>query len=159
MQQIKTGRPVEVIPEPLIEIPVEAYLDSDYIGDAMHKIEIYQKIAAVRDNDRLEQIFHELADRFGEPPVQVLNLLEVAKIRNYARRIGIEKIVQTPMFLEIYFRGAPHIRPEGMLALSNELQSALKVLQERNLLRIALRALAGKRALDFVLDIVEKLAA
>lgn len=159
MQQIKTGRPVEVIPEPLIEIPVEAYLDSDYIGDAMHKIEIYQKIAAARDNDRLEEIFHELADRFGEPPVQVLNLLEVAKIRNYARRIGIEKIVQTPMFLEIYFRGAPHIRPEGMLALSRELKSALKVLQERNLMRIALRALAGKRALDFVLDIVEKLAA
>lgn len=159
MQQIKTGKPVEIIPEPLIEIPVEAYLDSNYIGDAMHKIEIYQKIAAVRDNDRLENIFSELTDRFGEPPVQVLNLLDVAKIRNYARQIGIEKIVQTPMFLEIYFRGAPNIRPEGMLALSQELRSALKVLQERNLLRIALRALAGKRVLDFVLNIVEKLAA
>ncbi|MGM9540529.1 transcription-repair coupling factor [Anaerovibrio sp.] len=159
MQQIKTGKPVEVIPEPLIEIPVEAYLDSDYIGDAMHKIEIYQKIAAVRDNDQLEAVLAELTDRFGEPPVQVLNLLDVARVRNYARRIGIEKIVQTPMFLEIYFRGAPNIRPEGMLTISQELKSAMKVLQERNLMRIALRALARKRVLDFVLDIVEKLAA
>ena len=89
MQQIKTGKPVEIIPEPLIEIPVEAYLDSDYIGDAMHKIEIYQKIAAVRDNEKLEAVFAELTDRFGEPPLQVLNLLDVARIRNYARQIGI----------------------------------------------------------------------
>ena len=159
MQQIKTGKPVEIIPEPLIEIPVEAYLDSDYIGDAMHKIEIYQKIAAVRDNEKLEAVFAELTDRFGEPPLQVLNLLDVARIRNYARQIGIEKIVQTPMFLEIYFRGTPNIRPEGMLAISQELKSAMKVLQERNLMRISLRALARQRTLDFVLDIVEKLAA
>ena len=159
MQQIKTGKPVEIIPEPLIEIPVEAYLDGGYIGDAMHKIEIYQKIAAVRDNDQLEAVFGELTDRFGEPPMQVLNLLDVAKVRNYARQIGIEKIVQTPMFLEIYFRDTPNIRPEGMLAVSQELKSALKVLKERNLMRIALRALARKRVLDFVLDIVEKLAA
>lgn len=159
MQQIKTGKPVEIIPEPLIEIPVEAYLDSDYIGDAMHKIEIYQKIAAVRDNEKLEAVFAELTDRFGEPPLQVLNLLDVARIRNYARQIGIEKIVQTPMFLEIYFRGTPNIRPEGMLAISRELKSAMKVLQERNLMRISLRALARQRTLDFVLDIVEKLAA
>lgn len=159
MQQIKTGKPVEIVPEPLIEIPVEAYLDSDYIGDAMHKIEIYQKIAAVRDNEKLEAVFAELTDRFGEPPLQVLNLLDVAKIRNYARQIGIEKIVQTPMFLEIYFRGTPNIRPEGMLAISQELKSAMKVLQERNLMRISLRALARQRTLDFVLDIVEKLAA
>ena len=159
MQQIKTGKPVEIIPEPLIEIPVEAYLDGGYIGDAMHKIEIYQKIAAVRDNDQLEAVFGELTDRFGEPPLQVLNLLDVAKVRNYARQIGIEKIVQTPMFLEIYFRDTPNIRPEGMLAVSLELKSALKVLKERNLMRIALRALARKRVLDFVLDIVEKLAA
>ena len=159
MQQIKTGKPVEIIPEPLIEIPVEAYLDSDYIGDAMHKIEIYQKIAAVRDNEKLEAVFAELTDRFGEPPLQVLNLLDVARIRNYARQIGIEKIVQTPMFLEIYFRGTPNIRPEGMLAISQELKSAMKVLQERNLMRISLRALARQRTLDFVLYIVEKLAA
>ena len=91
--------------------------------------------------------------------MQVLNLLDVAKVRNYARQIGIEKIVQTPMFLEIYFRDTPNIRPEGMLPVSQELRSALKVLKERNLMRIALRALARKRVLDFVLDIMEKLAA
>ena len=159
MQQIKTGKPVEIVPEPLIEIPVEAYLDSDYIGDAMHKIEIYQKIAAVRDNDQLAAVLAELTDRFGEPPIQVLNLLDVARLRNYARQIGIEKIVQTPMFLEIYFRDTPDIRPEGMLAVFQELKSAMKILKERNLMRIALRALARKRVLDFVLDIVEKLAA
>lgn len=158
MQQIKTGKPVEVIPEPLIEIPVEAYLDSDYIGDAMHKIEIYQKIAAIRKNSELDEMLQELEDRFGKPPQQVLNLLTVAKIRNYARDIGIEKINLTPMFLEVYFRDKPAIKVENMLEISQQLKSALKVLQERNLMRVAVRAMAKQRPVDFVLQFVEKLA-
>lgn len=158
MQQIKTGKPVEVIPEPLIELQTEAYLDGDYIGDAMHKIEIYQRIAAARDDRQLKGILEDLTDRFGEPPKPVLNLLQVARIRNYARQIGIEKILQTPMFLEVYFRGTPSVSPEGMIEVSSKLNFYLKILQDRNLMRISMKALAKQRIQDFVLQLVEKLA-
>jgi len=158
MQQLKTGKPVEVVPDPLIELQVEAYLDNEYIGDAMHKIEIYQRIAAAQDDGQLDRIMSELTDRFGEPPRQVKNLLTVARIRNCARRIGIEKIVQTPLFLELYFRGKPNIKVESMVELSGMLKSYLKILQERNLMRISVKALAKQRVHEFVLKLVEKLA-
>lgn len=158
MQQLKTGKPVEVIPDPLIELQVEAYLDNDYIGDAMHKIEIYQRIAAVQNNQQLEEIAGELADRFGKPPQPVKNLLTVARIRNYARDMGVEKILQAPLFLEIHFRATPHIRPEGMVELSGWLKSYLKVIQDRNLIRISVKALAKQRVQDFVLRLVQTLA-
>ena len=158
MERIKTGSPVEIVPDPLIELQVEAYLDNEYIGDAMHKIEIYQRIAAVKENEQLEQIHKELLDRFGRPPVPVMNLLTVARIRNYARQMGVEKIIQTPLFLEIYFRDTPNIRPEGMIELLARLKSYLKVLQERNLIRISVKAMARQKVQDFVLNVVKTLA-
>ena len=158
MQQLKTGKPVEVIPDPLIELSVEAYLDGDYIGDAMHKIEIYQRIAAVQSNEQLDEIAAELEDRFGQMPQAVKNLLVVAKIRNYARTMGVEKILQGPMFLEIQFRDTPHIRPEGMVEISGWLKSYLKVIQDRKLIRISVKALAKQRVQDFVLRLVQTMA-
>ena len=124
----------------------------------MHKIEIYQRIAAVQNNQQLEEIAGELADRFGQPPQPVKNLLTVARIRNYARDMGVEKILQAPLFLEIHFRDTPHIRPEGMVELSGWLKSYLKVIQDRNLIRISVKALAKKRVQDFVLRLVQTLA-
>ena len=54
----------------------------------MHKIEIYQRIAAIRNNESLGRLLDELIDRFGDPPQPVQNLLTVAKIRNVAREVG-----------------------------------------------------------------------
>ena len=158
MQEIKTGKPVQAVPEPLVEIPVEAYLDNDYIGDAMHKIEIYQRIAAVRNNQQLDMIVDELIDRFGDPPKQVENLLTVARIRNYARKIGIVKIVQMPMFLEIYFVEKPKLNVENMMKISQKLNSALKFMQDTNMMRIQLRVVPKMRVHNFVLELVEQLA-
>lgn len=43
-----------------IEINVEAYLPGDYIDDAMHKIEIYQRIAAVREVAHADELLDEI---------------------------------------------------------------------------------------------------
>ncbi|MDD3115422.1 MAG: hypothetical protein PHQ44_06780, partial [Anaerovibrio sp.] len=61
-------------------------------------------------------------------------------------------------FLELYFRGKPNIKVESMVELSGMLKSYLKILQERNLMRISVKALAKQRVHEFVLKLVEKLA-
>jgi len=83
--QVPAPLPIEIV----IDLPVEAYLDGGYIADAMHKIEIYQKIAAVRNNEDLENLLDELIDRFGEPTRPVRALLDIARIKNYARQLGV----------------------------------------------------------------------
>ena len=83
--QVPAPLPIETV----IDLPVEAYLDGGYIADAMHKIEIYQKIAAVRNNEDLENLLDELIDRFGEPTRPVRALLDIARIKNYARQLGV----------------------------------------------------------------------
>jgi transcription-repair coupling factor (superfamily II helicase) len=80
VQKLKSGKIVEVTPEPVLEFNIDAYISGDYISDAMHKMEIYQRIAASRDEQHVADLLDELIDRFGEPPNCVLNLLERLKI-------------------------------------------------------------------------------
>lgn len=165
MQQLKTGEPVKVLPEPVIELNVDAYLDSDYIDDPMHKIEVYQRIASVRNNKDLEQIVDELIDRFGEPPVTVMNLLAVARIKNYARNLGIKSIAKKLQYLEISFLSMEEQKSSGrtfeqqnMLTLLSRLGNDAQILGRENILRVRLTPKYQAKMLGLVSGIVRILA-
>ncbi len=117
--ELKTGNPVLPIPEPTIELNIDAYLTGDYISDAMHKIEIYQRIAAVRQEEHLTELIDELVDRFGEPPLAVTNLLGVARIKNLARRLGVRSISERDGRVEIIFNDRPDVADGGLMNAKN----------------------------------------
>lgn len=121
IQELKTGKTVEVPVEPVLEFQVEAYISGDYIGDAMHKIEIYQRIAASRSDEHLSELLDELIDRFGEPPECVMNLLTIARMKNTARQLGIRAIIQKPHYIDITFSEKPNVEIERILALKESL--------------------------------------
>jgi transcription-repair coupling factor (superfamily II helicase) len=121
IQELKTGKTVEVPVEPVLEFQVEAYISGDYIGDAMHKIEIYQRIAASRSDEHLNELLDELIDRFGEPPECVMNLLTIARMKNKARQLGIRAIIQRPHYIDMTFSEKPNVEIERILALKESL--------------------------------------
>ena len=101
VERLQSGKAPEEAPsEPVIDLQTEAYIDGGFITDAMHKIEIYQRIAAVRSNEELRSLLDELIDRFGDPTKPVMHLLEVARIKNYARELGIRAIKELPLALD-----------------------------------------------------------
>jgi transcription-repair coupling factor (superfamily II helicase) len=79
-------------PEVKIELPIDAHLPHDYIPSQRLRLEMYQRLAAVRDEDGIAELVEELHDRYGEIPQAVLNLIEVAKFRNHARRAGLHDV-------------------------------------------------------------------
>jgi transcription-repair coupling factor (superfamily II helicase) len=79
-------------PEVKIELPIDAHLPHDYIPSQRLRLEMYQRLAAVRDDDGIAELVEELHDRYGDIPQAVLNLIEVAKFRNHARRAGLHDV-------------------------------------------------------------------
>ena len=155
VQELKTGRPVEHKAEPLIEFKVEAYISSDYVGNAMNKIEIYQRIAAIRSNDSLNRLVDELIDRFGDPPQPVLNLLTVAKIRNISREIGIKRITEGSQNMEFYFDGEPRCPVENLVALTKKYGRKVKFDNANRAVYIDLSIVPRATMHNFVLENVE----
>ena len=129
INELKSDKPVAKLKvEPILEINVEAYLNSDYIDNAMHKIEIYQRIAAIRTKEHISLLLDELIDRFGEPPEPVMNLLAVARIKNYARNLGIRSIIEKMNYIEITFSDMPNVEIEHMLKLKATLGGVIKII-------------------------------
>ena len=151
VQELRTGKHVELPVEPILEFNVEAYLSGDYIGDAMHKIEIYQRIAAIRNEEHVSQLLDELIDRFGDPPKPVLSLLTVARIKNLARNLGIRSVIQQLRGIEIVFGDQPNVNINGILELKNQFGSNITMIPgPPEIIKLRLNKLSENNLLEVV---------
>lgn len=98
------GETAEDKPDPVVEITVDGYLSDDYVRDPMQKIEMYKKFVAARSMTDVDDLAEELEDRFGEPPLEVFNLLRVARIRALALAVDIGAVTRQGSALHIAFR-------------------------------------------------------
>lgn len=85
----------EVVQEEIdveVDLPVNAYIPDSYIDDEIIKIEMYKKIASIENEDDMNDIKDELADRFSDIPKSVNALISIAYIKTLCKQVGIEKI-------------------------------------------------------------------
>ncbi|MBD1372461.1 transcription-repair coupling factor [Hazenella sp. IB182357] len=94
VQELQGNKQEELPQEPTIELKVDAYLPSDYIQDEKQKIELYKKIRAVTSLEEVTDLEEEIEDRFGDLPDCVQSLLQVAKIKVYCMKYGIDSVEQ-----------------------------------------------------------------
>jgi transcription-repair coupling factor (superfamily II helicase) len=87
----KGERPEEEA-EVKVDLPIDAHLPTEYIAVERLRLEMYRKLAEVRDNARLDEVVAEMTDRYGEPPEQVANLIAVARFRLLARAYGLTDV-------------------------------------------------------------------
>jgi len=88
--------------ECLVDLPITAHIPDNYISDNAQRLEIYRRIADIRTVEDSMDVFDELIDRFGEPPVAVQGLVDVALLRNMAAAVGIREIKQQQQSLLLY---------------------------------------------------------
>ena len=78
-----------------INLNLESYLPDDYIPDMKLKIEVYRKINRLSSKGEIKRMGKELADRFGQIPQQVENLLIECEVRVAAQASNIRSLVRT----------------------------------------------------------------
>lgn len=71
-----------------IDLPLSAYVPSDYVDFEAAKIELHRRVSGCGSLDELSALADEIVDRFGEPPTAVENLLAVQRLRIGMRAIG-----------------------------------------------------------------------
>jgi transcription-repair coupling factor (superfamily II helicase) len=147
------------VPEPAIDIAVEAYIADTYIGDGMQKIEMYQRIAQTRTHEEVCEIYDEMVDRFGDLPEAVYNLLAVARIRNLARHLAMHSIHQVKDRIVLNFTMQSVIDPAVVVALTKEYRG--KVILHpgsQPAMRVRVTGLTGEKIVVLIREILEKLA-
>ena len=156
VSRLQQNQPKEIAPDPSISLPVEAYIDKNFISDSMHKIEIYQRLAVVKDEREIDDLLDEIVDRFGEPTEPVVNLLNVARVKTLAKKIGVKSLALKVRRLEIAFTDSPKISPAGYVALQKKYLSRFKDLQKSK--EIFIDLVSKKNFFHEVLIILRKLS-
>lgn len=75
-----------------VELPINAHIPHDYVTSERLRLEAYKRIAAISAPIHIDEVRDELTDRYGKPPVEVENLLEVARFRIKARSAGLTDV-------------------------------------------------------------------
>ncbi|MFM6941217.1 MAG: transcription-repair coupling factor [Candidatus Planktophila sp.] len=107
----------EISHECKIELPINAHLSEEYVPGERLRLDLYRRLADVRNSDDVNSIREEMVDRFGELPTEALTLLEVAELRAYAKSLGIREVVAAGKYVRI----SPLILPESKQLKLNRL--------------------------------------
>ena len=102
IQELK-GQEKPEVPDPFLDLKVNAYLDSAYVPDAAQKVELYQRLGAVSSLEACDDLEEEIQDRFGDLPDAARNLLESVRVKLLARQAGVESITVRKNRFELRF--------------------------------------------------------
>ena len=82
------------LPEPtLIDLPLAAYVPTDYVPDPALRLRLYRRMAGQETLEDIDAIAAELADRFGPIPDPVDNLLYQLRVKVMAGRARVTSIM------------------------------------------------------------------
>ncbi len=80
--------------EATIVINVSAHIPESYIRSSRSRMEIYKRISYIESEADKSELTDELIDRFGDIPVPVMRLMDVALTKALAERAGIKKVTE-----------------------------------------------------------------
>ncbi len=100
-----------------IDLRVPALLPDDYIFDVSLRLSLYKRIASSKNKRQLDDIQIELIDRFGLLPQASKNLIQIAKLRLTAQKIGISRIDAGPQGGLIEFSDTTQVDPMFIIGL------------------------------------------
>jgi transcription-repair coupling factor (superfamily II helicase) len=127
IRQLKNQAP-KVSVEVNIDLPWPAYLPRDYVPGQKLRIEVYRRLARLREQARLVDFRQELIDRYGPLPDSVEWLMRTTEIRLYCLKWNITSIHRDTKDLVFSYRNADQAR-----ILSQRTQNRLKVIDDRHI--------------------------
>lgn len=77
-----------------MDLNVDAFIPDSYISNEYQKLDIYKRIAAIENEEEMEDMVEELIDRFGDIPKRVMKLLEVAGLKALAHSVYVTSVEQ-----------------------------------------------------------------
>ena len=96
------------------DLTVNAHIPERYVPSPEQRMDLYRRIAAIREDEDASDLLDELLDRYGEAPKPVLALLDVALLRSAAAKAGVSDISQKGNVLRFQL-GVFH--PEALAAV------------------------------------------
>ncbi len=124
------GEPVEAEVDPTIRLRADGFIPEAYVPDPALRLNLYKRLAALRDGRLLTDFAEELADRFGAVPAETEWLLRTVDLKIQARKLHIQEIDGRREAIRVRFGPDPPVSPETIVALLRTERGRLRYLPE-----------------------------
>ena len=97
------GKEKDYVKDITIDTDFELLFPDDYVNNITERLNLYTQLNNLKTEEELEKFESEIIDRFGELPIQVVDLLNSVRIKWKASRLGLEKLIMKKGRLVGYF--------------------------------------------------------
>lgn len=95
----------EYVKELQIDADFELLFPDDYINSVTERLSLYNDLALIKTEEKLQEFQQQLEDRFGKLPKPAVALLDSLRLKWIATHLGIEKLVLKQGKFLCYFVG------------------------------------------------------
>ena len=103
-------------PDPILEIPLNAYIPDSYIANPRYKLELYRRFVDMAWGEE-EDLMDEIIDRFGTPPEEVELLWRLAKVRAVCRKLKIRRVNVRAGMIRVAFAQHSDVNGEALVKM------------------------------------------
>ena len=82
----------EIVIDTEINFFDEAYISNEYLPSPIERLKVYKNLMDAETIEKINKIKHDLIDRCGKLPSEVLSLIQNAELNNKIKKIGIKSI-------------------------------------------------------------------
>ncbi|MES2812251.1 MAG: transcription-repair coupling factor [Bacteroidota bacterium] len=95
----------EYVKDLQIDTDFELLFPDDYINSVTERLSLYNDLAIIKTEEKLQEYQQQLEDRFGKLPKPALALLDSLRIKWKATHIGVERVILKQGKMVCYFIG------------------------------------------------------
>jgi transcription-repair coupling factor (superfamily II helicase) len=139
-----------------LNLGINIRVPGEYIKEENQRLRMYKRVAGVESEAQLKDVREELADRYGEPPAAVRNLLEYARLKLACQQLGVAAIDRRRDQVTIRFTQETGIDP-GKLAHFIAGQAGAQF-SPSGVLKFSLKASQAEEVLEQLKRLLEDLA-
>nr|WP_223217212.1 DEAD/DEAH box helicase [Rhizobium cauense] len=92
---------------PSFNIGLVATIPSEYVPDPAVRLNLYSRMLRATTPAEFVDLEEEMSDRFGDPPVEVMTLLRLSRIKAQAAAVGVTALSSGPAGIALDFTKRP----------------------------------------------------
>lgn len=137
-----------------LDVNMDAYIPEEYVSTPPSRMDCYKQIAEIKTVDDEDRVRSSLVENYGEIPVEVDNLILIAKLKNAARRRDALKVGVSKRGAYLILNGLDALNKDGFIDKINGAKDEVSLsFAENPFLNFSLSATpreTAKRMLNFL---------
>ncbi len=142
--------------ETQLNLGLNIRIPPEYIREENQRLRMYKRIAGAEGDAQLNDVAAEVQDRYGAPPPPVRNLIEYARLRLIAERIGVAGIDRQRDQISVRFTEKAQIDPEKLAKFVGRTKGAK--FTPNGILKFTLKAVAADEVLHGLHGLLQQLS-